>query len=161
MDLVIPAAQLHDVGKICTREYILNKPEKLTAEEFESVKQHCTEGERIIKMIIDISNDDTFLKYALRFAASHHEKWNGSGYPRQLCGSDIPLEGRIMAVADVYDVLVTKRTYKEALTHEQAVEIISEGSASHFDPKIVDAFMNIADEFKAATTRFEMMESAE
>jgi len=152
LDLVIPAAQLHDVGKICTDESILKKSEKLTDEEFDSVMQHCTEGERIINMVIDISKDDAFLKYALRFAAYHHEKWDGTGYPRQLSGLDIPLEGRIMAVVDVYDVLVTKRTYKEAISHEQAVEIISEGASKHFDPKIIEAFVNIADDFRTAVT---------
>jgi len=150
LDLVIPAAQLHDVGKICTNEFILKKPDKLTEQEFESVKQHCIEGERILNMVIAASKDDAFLNYALRFAAYHHEKWDGTGYPRSLSGADIPLEGRIMAVVDVYDILVTKLPYKEAVSHEEAVQIIAKESAKHFDPKIVEAFMNIADDFRLA-----------
>ncbi|MCL2755116.1 MAG: response regulator, partial [Oscillospiraceae bacterium] len=150
-DLVIPAAQLHDVGKICTNEFILKKPDKLTPGEFEAVKLHCIEGERILNMAL-ASKDDAFLEYALRFAAYHHEKWDGTGYPRGLRGEDIPIEGRIMAVVDVYDILVTKLSYKDALSHDEAVGIISRESGKHFDPKIAAAFINIADDIRAAFT---------
>jgi len=148
LTLLIPSAQLHDVGKINISDLILNKEGKLTDEEFTLIKQHCTNGESIIDKIISKTKDDGFLLYAKLFAGSHHEKWDGSGYPRNLKGDDIPLEGRIMAVADVYDALVSERPYKKAFTHEQAVEIISGSSGTHFDPKIVEAFLNTVNIFR-------------
>jgi putative two-component system response regulator len=147
MSLLLPSAQLHDVGKINVSDVILNKAGKLSDEEFNSIKAHCTEGERIIEEIISQTTDDGFLHHAKRFAGSHHEKWDGSGYPRGLKGEEIPLEGRIMAIADVYDALVSERPYKKPFTHEQAVEIIKKDSVTHFDPYIVEVFMNIAEYF--------------
>jgi putative two-component system response regulator len=144
MTLLLPSAQLHDVGKIRISDLILNKPDKLTNEEIDIIKTHCTEGEDIIERIIGKTKDDGFLMHAKKFAASHHEKWNGSGYPRGLKMEEIPLEGRIMAVADVYDALVCKRPYKEPFEHERAVEIIKNDSGTHFDPKIVEAFLNVS-----------------
>ena len=151
MNLVVPSAQLHDVGKIIISDVILNKPGKLTDEEFKLIKQHCAEGERIIDKVMLKAEGDIFLRYAKRFAGYHHEKWDGSGYPRNLSGDDIPLEGRIMAVADVYDALVTERPYKKAFTHDQAKEIIEDGSGSHFDPKIVEAFIAVPDDIWIAS----------
>jgi putative two-component system response regulator len=145
--LLLPSAQLHDVGKITISDLILNKPEKLTDEEFEKIKIHCIEGELVIDRIIKKTKDDGFLNYAKRFAGYHHEKWDGTGYPRGLSGEAIPLEGRIMAIADVYDALVSERPYKKPFTHEQAVEIIKKGSGTHFAPKVVEAFLNVADDF--------------
>jgi putative two-component system response regulator len=147
LNLLLPSAQLHDVGKITISDLILNKPAKLTDEEFAIIKTHATEGERIIDEIIGKTSDDGFLMHAKRFAAYHHEKWNGSGYPRGLSGLDIPLEGRIMAVADVYDALVSERPYKKAFAHEKAVEIILSEAGTHFDPELIKAFANIADDF--------------
>jgi len=149
INLLLPSAQLHDVGKIIVSDLILNKPGKLTDEEFNLIKQHCTEGERIIDEIIGKTKDDGFLNHAKMFAGYHHEKWDGTGYPRGLHGEEIPLEGRIMAVADVYDALVSERPYKKPFTHEQAVEIIGKGSGTHFDPKIAEVFLNVADDFRA------------
>ena len=149
LDLLLPSAQLHDVGKIIVSDLILNKPGKLTAAEFEQIKLHCTEGERIINLIIDKTKDDGFLRHAKRFAGCHHEKWDGSGYPRGLKGDEIPLEGRIMAIADVYDALVSERPYKKPFSHEQAVEIIENDSGAHFDPRIVNAFLSISEDFWA------------
>jgi putative two-component system response regulator len=147
MTLLLPSAQLHDVGKISISDVILNKPGKLTDNEFALIKTHCGEGERIVDEIASQTTDNGFLLHARRFAGSHHEKWDGSGYPRGLKGEEIPLEGRIMAVADVYDALVSERPYKKPFTHEQAVEIISKDSGTHFDPKIVETFLNIAEDF--------------
>jgi len=147
LDILIPSAQLHDVGKIKVSDLILNKPEKLNEDEFNKIKYHCTEGERIIEKIIKGTNEDEILIHAKRFAGYHHEKWNGSGYPRGLSGEEIPLEGRIMAVADVYDALVSERPYKKPFSHEEAVEIIKKDSGVHFDPKIVEAFLKVADDF--------------
>lgn len=147
LDILIPSAQLHDVGKIMVSDLILNKPGKLTDEEFDRIKQHCAEGERIIDEMIEKAEGDGFLIHAKSFAGYHHEKWNGKGYPRGLSGEEIPLVGRIMAIADVYDALVSKRQYKEPFSHEQAMEIIRKDSGTHFDPRIVEAFINVADDF--------------
>ena len=147
-NILLSSAQLHDVGKIGISDLILNKPGKLTEDEFNIIKRHCDKGEMVISRIIERVDNDVFLYHAKRFAAYHHEKWNGAGYPRGLSGRDIPLEGRILAIADVYDALVSKRPYKERFTHEQAVEIIQKDSGIHFDPKIVEAFLNVANDFR-------------
>jgi putative two-component system response regulator len=147
MSLLLPSAQLHDVGKIKVSDLILNKPAKLTDEEFEKIKTHCEAGEKIIDRIIAETEDDGFMIHAKMFAGYHHEKWDGTGYPHGLAGEEIPLEGRIMAVADVYDALVSERPYKKPFTHEQAVEIIKKDSGTHFDPQIVAVFLAVADDF--------------
>jgi putative two-component system response regulator len=144
IELLLPSSQLHDVGKIIVSDTILNKPGKLTYEEFEIIKQHCAEGERIINEIIKESEGDVFLRHALKFAGYHHEKWDGTGYPRKLCGENIPLEGRLLAIVDVYDALISVRPYKKAFSHEEALEIIKNQSGTHFDPKITKAFINIS-----------------
>jgi putative two-component system response regulator len=155
VSLLLPSAQLHDVGKITISDLILNKPGKLTDEEFEIIKTHCTEGENIIDRIIEKTSDNGFLLHAKRFAGYHHEKWDGTGYPRGLKGYEIPLEGRIMAIADVYDALVTERPYKKPFPHDKAVDIIKSGSGSHFDPTIVTAFLSVADDFWAESVSVE------
>ena len=152
-NLLLPSAQLHDVGKINISDLLLNKPEKLTDEEFGLIKNHCANGERIIDEIISKTKDDGFLRHAKKFAGCHHEKWNGTGYPRGLKENEIPLEGRIMAIADVYDALVSERPYKKPFTHEQAVQVIKDGSGTHFDPKIVDAFLTVAEDFRSESMR--------
>jgi len=148
VDLLLQSSQLHDIGKISISDRILKKPGKLDDEEYMEMKQHATFGEDMIKKIMSMSRESDFLKYAEIFAASHHEKWDGSGYPRQHKENEIPLLGRIMAIADVYDALVSDRQYKKAFTHEDAVRIICEGKGKHFDPVLVDLFMEISDEFK-------------
>ena len=152
MNLLLPSAQLHDVGKIIVSDLVLNKPGKLTKDEFDLIKAHCAEGERIIKEISSKTKDDGFLHHAALFAGYHHEKWNGTGYPYGLSGDAIPLEGRIMAIADVYDALVTERPYKKPFTHEQAVEIIKKDSGTHFEPALVELFLRVADDFWVAYT---------
>jgi putative two-component system response regulator len=148
MSMLIPSAQLHDVGKNYVSDSILNKPGKLTDEEFVAIKRHCADGEKIIESIIAKAEcKDDFLLHAKKFAGEHHEKWNGKGYPRGLAGEEISLEGRIMAVADVYDALVSERPYKKPFTHEQAMEIIIGDSGTHFDPQIIEAFKNVAEDF--------------
>jgi putative two-component system response regulator len=147
LSLLIPSAQLHDVGKITVSDLILNSPARLSPEDFEIIKTHAAEGERIIDEIINKTSDDGFLNHAKMFAAYHHEKWDGSGYPRGLAGEEIPLEGRIMAIADVYDALVSERPYKKAFPHETAVEMMLADSGTHFDPALIEAFKNVANDF--------------
>ena len=146
-ELVVLSGLLHDVGKICVSDVVLNKPARLTDEEFAQIKQHCNEGVSIIDDIMKEADNDIFLTHAKTFAGFHHEKWNGLGYPNRLKGEEIPLQGRIMAVADVYDALVSERPYKKPFTHEEAVEIIKKDSGTHFDPKVVEAFLSVADDF--------------
>lgn len=146
LDLLIPSSQLHDVGKIAISDLILNKPGKLSAEEFAVIKTHTTEGERIIDEISRKTKHNEFLSHAKLFAGYHHEKWNGTGYPRGLSGMDIPLHGRIMALADVYDALVSERPYKKAFTHKEALEIIEKDAGSHFDPALTAVFLEVSDE---------------
>jgi len=143
IEAVISSARMHDLGKITVTDLILNKPGKLTNEEFEIIKTHAAEGEKIIDDIIKESGDEVFLKNAKLFAGYHHEWWNGNGYPRGLKETNIPLQGRIMAIADVYDALVSERPYKKSFTHEKAVEIILESKGKQFDPKIVDVFNEV------------------
>jgi len=148
--LVLQSAQLHDVGKISIKDKILQKPGKLTDAEFEEIKTHTTFGEKIIDKIRSRTKEQAFLDHAKILVSAHHEKWDGSGYPRGLKGQDIPLLGRLMAIVDVYDALVSERPYKRAFPHEDAVAIIAKGKGTHFDPALVDLFMKISDEFKNA-----------
>jgi putative two-component system response regulator len=142
-DVISSSCRLHDIGKIVVSDLILNKEGSLTPEEYELMKTHTIEGERIIDSIMTESGDEDFLKNAKLFAGYHHERWDGSGYPYGLSGTDIPLQGRMMAVVDVYDAVISERPYKPSNTHENAVEIIRKGSGLHFDPKIVDVFLDV------------------
>jgi putative two-component system response regulator len=148
INLLLQSCQLHDVGKIHIPDNILKKTEKLDDEEFSEMKKHTLIGEKIIGEIENLAKESEFVKYAKIFAATHHEKWDGTGYPRGLKENDIPLLGRIMALADVYDALVSVRPYKKAFTHEEAVRIIAEGSGTQFDPVLVDVFLRTAEQFK-------------
>ena len=147
-DLLLQSSQLHDVGKISISDLILKKPGKLDDEEFTEMKKHVVSGEQIIKKIGTMTKESDFLKYAEIFAASHHERWDGTGYPRGLKENDIPLLGRIMAIVDVYDALTSVRPYKKAFSHEEAVNIITEGSGKQFDPLLVDVFLRIAEQLR-------------
>jgi putative two-component system response regulator len=149
IDILYASVRLHDIGKIAISDLILNKPDKLTKEEFEEIKTHVAEGESIIDRIIKQTGDVEFLRYAKLFASYHHERWDGTGYPRGLKGEEIPIQGRIMAIADVYDALVSERPYKKAFPHEEAVKIIMNDSGKQFDPKIVELFCEIEDKFYA------------
>jgi putative two-component system response regulator len=151
-DVVVSSARLHDLGKIVVSDAILNKPGKLTREEFGIVKSHASVGKKIIDDIINESGDEAFLQNARIFAGNHHERWDGTGYPCGLSGTDIPLQGRIMAIADVYDALVSERPYKSAFTHEEAVKIIFDSKGSQFDPQIVDVFLEAVGLFAKEVT---------
>ena len=146
-DQLISSARLHDIGKIAISDVILNKPGRLTNEEFEIMKTHAAEGVRIIDQIVSRTENVEFLRNARLFAGYHHERWDGKGYPYGLSGFDIPLQGRIMAVVDVYDALVSERPYKKAFTFEDAVKIIMDGSGTQFDPMIADVFFKVSDNF--------------
>lgn len=141
------SAPLHDVGKIAIRDAILLKPGKLTDEEFEEMKKHSAKGGEMINNIFSNLDDEKFFRIAYDIAVSHHEKWNGTGYPNGLKGEDIPLSGRIMAIADVYDALTSKRVYKDSMPPEKAFDIIVEGRGTHFDPDIIDVVITIKDKF--------------
>ena len=150
IDLLVTSSQLHDVGKISIKDDILMKPGKLTDEEFEEMKKHTTFGVDIIRRIEGNTSDNEFLLYAEALAGSHHEKWNGRGYPYNLKECDIPLQGRLMAIVDVYDALTNERPYKKAFTHEESVEIIRKDSGEHFDPLITEIFIEHEKEFQIA-----------
>jgi len=147
IDLVVQSSQLHDVGKIAIDDKILRTPGKLTPEEFEGMKMHPEFGERIISKIQERVPNSEFLEYAKICALYHHEKWDGSGYPKGLKGEKIPLLGRVMAIVDVYDAVVSKRPYKDAISHGRATEIIKKDSGIHFDPVLVELFLDIQDVF--------------
>jgi len=151
LETVISSARLHDVGKVAVSDSILNKPDRLTDAEFNEIKKHTVVGEEILDKIIAKSGEESFLRHAKFFAGYHHERWDGSGYPRGLRGLDIPLEARIMAVADVYDALVSERPYKIPFTHEEAGKIINTEAGKHFDPTIVAVFQSVADIFTTVT----------
>jgi putative two-component system response regulator len=141
--LLLQSSQLHDVGKIAISDRILQKPGRLDSDEFEEMKKHASFGAQIIEKIESSTSASDFLKYAKIFAETHHEKWDGSGYPRGLKGEEIPIQGRIMALADVYDALVSERPYKKAFSHAEAVKIILEGKGSQFDPELTDIFIEV------------------
>lgn len=143
------SAPLHDIGKVGVPDHILLKPGKLTDEEFEEMKKHTIYGyDAIVAAENTIEGGGQFLHFAKEIALSHQEKWDGSGYPEALKGEDIPLSARLMAIADVYDALISRRVYKPPFSHEKAVGIILEGKGSHFDPQMIEAFTEITDKFK-------------
>ncbi|MBD2189866.1 response regulator [Pseudanabaena mucicola] len=155
INMLYKSAPLHDIGKVGIPDRILLKPDKLTYEEFEIMKTHTTLGrDAITSAERNLGMNVTFLQIAKEIAYSHQEKWNGTGYPEGLAGDAIPISARLMALADVYDALISRRVYKAPMSHEQAVSIIMEGKNSHFDPDIVDAFMEINQEFRAIAQQF-------
>ncbi len=149
------SAPLHDIGKVAIPDRILLKPGKFTPEEFEIMKTHTTLGwEAINNAERMLGTQAEFLSMAKDIALFHQEKWDGSGYPQGRAGDRIPVSARLMAVADVYDALISRRVYKEGMPHEAAVQIIIEGKGKHFDPDMVDAFVEIQDEFRAIAQRY-------
>ncbi len=153
--LLFKSAPLHDIGKIGIPDRILLKPGRYTAEEFEIMKTHTTLGRDAIQHAEDqLGITVDFLQLAKEIAYSHQEKWDGSGYPQGLAGDDIPISARLMALADVYDALISRRVYKPGMPHAQAVEIIREGRGAHFDPDICDAFLAHSERFLAIAAQF-------
>ncbi|OQR36391.1 two-component system response regulator [Pseudomonas sp. T] len=153
--LLFKSAPLHDIGKVGIPDHILLKPGKLTAEEFELMKTHTTLGlEALEKAEERLGMDVPFLRLAKQIAYGHHEKWDGSGYPQGLTGDAIPLSARLMALADVYDALISKRIYKSPMTHASAVDFIRSQRGQHFDPDVTDAFLALQDSFRGIAERF-------
>lgn len=148
------ACPLHDIGKIGIRDEVLLKPGKLTPSEFEEMKQHTVIGYETLKMAANQLGNNSFLTDAMEFALHHHEKWDGTGYPDGLKGEKIPISCRLMAIADVYDALISKRIYKEAFSHDKSVSIILEGNGTHFDPELIDVFKEINEEFRKIAIQF-------
>ncbi|MDP3521641.1 MAG: two-component system response regulator [Hydrogenophaga sp.] len=156
IELLFKSAPLHDIGKVGIPDHILLKPGKLTPEEFEVMKTHTTLGfEALVRAEEALGERLDFLAFAKQIALSHQEKWDGSGYPHGLAGDDIPVAARLMALADVYDALISQRVYKPPFDHLEAVRIISNGRGSHFDPDMVDAFLQVKDDFRAIAQRYE------
>ncbi|WP_281685110.1 HD-GYP domain-containing protein [Thalassobaculum salexigens] len=156
VDLLYRSAALHDIGKVGIPDSILLKPGRLTDEEFATMKTHTVLGYEALKSAErSLDNTDmSFLRYAREIALTHHERWDGAGYPQGLAGEAIPLSGRIMTVADVYDALISERVYKPAYPHEVAVRQIEDGRGTQFDPDVVDAFMTVADKLREISESF-------
>ncbi|HEX5362948.1 MAG TPA: two-component system response regulator [Gallionella sp.] len=153
--LLFKSAPLHDLGKVGIPDRILLKPGRFEPHEFEIMKTHTTLGyEAIVHAEKALGFDVDFLSFAKTIALSHQEKWDGSGYPQGLTGDDIPIAARLMAVADVYDALISRRVYKDGMPHEQAVLIMIDGRGTHFDADMFDAFIDIQEEFRAIAGRF-------
>ncbi len=155
INMLFKSAPLHDIGKVGIPDRILLKPGKFEPYEFEIMKRHTTLGRDAIEHAEQsLGVQVEFLKFAKEIALSHQEKWDGSGYPEGLAGDDIPISARFMAIADVYDALISRRVYKEGMPHEKAVAIIAEGRGTHFDPDVVDAFLSIKEDFRAIAQRY-------
>ncbi len=155
IDLLFKSAPLHDIGKVGIPDAILLKPGRLTPDEFEIMKTHTTLGrDAILAAEMNLEVSLPFLATAKEIAFSHQEKWDGSGYPLGLSGESIPVSARLMAVADVYDALISHRVYKQALPHMEATKIIVQGGGTHFDPGMVEGFLSISDEFARIAARY-------
>ncbi len=153
--LLYRSAPLHDIGKVGIPDHILLKPGPLTDQEFIEMKRHAKYGhDAILAAEKKLGHNLSFLRYGREIAYSHHEKWDGSGYPQGLAGDAIPLSGRLMAIADVYDALISKRVYKPPFPHAKAVAIIREGRGCHFDPDLVDGFLELSEEFRQIALRY-------
>jgi putative two-component system response regulator len=153
--LLFKAAPLHDIGKVGVPDAILLKPGKLTDEEMETMKLHTVYGRDAIAGVEStLGGSNQFLRYAGEITYSHQERWDGSGYPQGLAGEAIPLSARLMAVADVYDALISRRSYRPAFTHETAIELIRQARGEHFDPDVVDAMLMVEEKFRAIAAQF-------
>jgi response regulator RpfG family c-di-GMP phosphodiesterase len=151
---LVKSAPLHDIGKVAIPDSILRKPGRLTPEEFEIIKKHCEYGMKVLKIADEKLTFQSFLRIAIQMVGSHHERWDGKGYPAGLKSDTIPLSGRIMALADVYDALRSQRCYKKAILHEEACRIITGERATQFDPDIIDAFCEIEKKFHEISVTF-------
>jgi putative two-component system response regulator len=154
VDLLFRLAPLHDIGKVGVRDGILLKQGRLTPEEYEEMKRHTLYGSETIRLAKNFMGEDSFLQVADEIALSHHERWDGTGYPHGLREDRIPVPGRFMAVADAYDAIISPRVYKPALPHEEAVRILHGKRGANFDPDVVDAFLEAREEVRGIAARF-------
>ncbi len=154
IELLYKSAPLHDIGKVAVRDEILLNPGKLLDESFDKMKMHATYGRDAILAAERKLGNTSLLRFAREIAYTHHEKWDGTGYPQGLKGGEIPISGRLMAVADVYDAYISKRSYKPPHLHEEAVKLILENKGKHFDPDMVEAFIEIENTFKTIAQKF-------
>ena len=154
IELLYKSAPLHDIGKVAVRDEILLNPGKLLDEGFDKMKKHATYGKDAILAAENKLGNTSFLRFAWEIAYTHHEKWDGTGYPQGLKGDEIPISGRLMAIADVYDAYISKRPYKSPYPHEDAVKLILKNKGKHFDPDMVDAFIEIEKTFKTIAQKF-------
>jgi putative two-component system response regulator len=154
VNLIFETSPLHDIGKVAIPDCVLLKPGRLSDEEFNIMKSHTTMGAETLAAAAGKFPKAKYLRMAREIAESHHERWDGGGYPKGLKGEEIPLSGRIVALADVYDALVSRRVYKASMTHVTARSIILEGSGTHFDPRVVEAFLAVEQQFKEVQQRF-------
>lgn len=156
LHMIVRSAPLHDIGKVAIPDAVLLKPGKLDAVEWGIMQRHCEIGEGALAQAVSALPEgvNSYLYYGKEIAGAHHERWDGSGYPRGLSGVAIPLSARLMAVADVYDALISRRVYKPAIPHEEAVALIMAGAGSHFDPEIINVFVTVADEFAGIAARY-------
>ncbi len=154
VDLLYRTAPLHDIGKVGVPDSILLKPGQLTKEEFEEMKLHTTYGYNALHRAASQLGSNSFLEYAATIAYQHHERWDGKGYPQALKGTGIALSARLMTIADVYDALISKRCYKDAIPHDKAAAIIIEGAGTQFDPHVVKAFEAVAPEFDSIARKY-------
>ncbi len=155
---ICAASPLHDIGKVGVPDSILLKPGKLTKEEFDEMKVHTVIGAETLREVNRLHSGNDFVKVGIEIAESHHEKWDGTGYPHGLAGEEIPLVGRILALSDVYDALTSRRCYKEAFSHTRSLEIIVLGRDKHFDPDVVDAFVSAEKDFLDVRVRYDDVE---
>lgn len=154
IDLIYMSAPLHDIGKVGVPDRILLSSEKLTPDDWETMKKHSVYGRDALLVAEAQLGENSFLRFAKEIAFSHHERWDGTGYPQGLKGEEIPISGRLMALADVYDALISKRVYKAPMSHAKAVEIIEKDKGKYFDPDVVDAFLELEDKFRAIAFKF-------
>jgi putative two-component system response regulator len=161
IELLYKSAPLHDIGKVGIPDHILLKQGRLTPEEFEVMKTHTTLGrDAILSAEALLDTPSSFLEVAREIAYGHQEKWDGSGYPQGVAGEQIPFSARLMAIADVYDALISERPYKKPFSHEDAVAFIVKGSGSHFDPVLVNIFEGCADQFRIVAEQYRDAKSA-
>jgi len=153
-DLLFRLAPLHDIGKVGVRDQVLLKPGQLSTEEYEEIKRHTVYGAETIRMAKRMLGEDAFLRIAEEIVESHHERWDGTGYPHGLREEEIPVPARLMAVADVYDAMIHRRGYQRAFSHEEAMDLMRKERGTHFDPDVVDAFLETHEEFRKIAARF-------
>jgi putative two-component system response regulator len=154
MDLILQSVGLYDIVKIGIPDSILNKPAKLSYLETETMRNHVDIGVDVITKIMNETEENEFLHHALAIAGSHHERWDGKGYPKGLSGEEIPLEARLMAIVVTYDELISWQPYKKTYTHEEAAKVIEEGSGTRFEPGLVDVFFYMEREFREITQKY-------